>query len=104
LLGRKRFGRDWLAVELSGYDVLIAHCLSSGGGSFARIGGHGTEPYEQNTQQSPGLGLNLVRQPVHSKKMRHASIGIISIFARPQQGQVIRDSRIMVFLNYGGAV
>jgi hypothetical protein len=29
-------------------------------------GGHGTFPYEQNTQQSPGLGLSIARQPLHS--------------------------------------
>jgi hypothetical protein len=27
------------------------------------IGGHGTLPYEQKTQQSPGFGLNTVLQP-----------------------------------------
>jgi hypothetical protein len=32
----------------------------------AWIGGHGTEPYEQNTQQSPDLGFNFVPQPVHT--------------------------------------
>jgi hypothetical protein len=32
----------------------------------ACIGGHGTEPYEQKTQQSPGFGRNLSPQPVHS--------------------------------------
>jgi hypothetical protein len=28
-------------------------------------GGHETEPYEQNTQQSPGFGRSVVPQPVH---------------------------------------
>jgi hypothetical protein len=32
----------------------------------ACIGGHATEPYEQNTQQSPGFGLSFVPQPPHS--------------------------------------
>jgi hypothetical protein len=32
LLSRKRFGRNRLAVELSGYGVLITHCLPSGAG------------------------------------------------------------------------
>lgn len=32
----------------------------------AWMGGHGTEPYEQKTQQSPGFGRNSVPQPVHS--------------------------------------
>jgi hypothetical protein len=31
----------------------------------AWIGGHGTEPYEQNTQQSPRLGRSIAPQPVH---------------------------------------
>ena len=30
------------------------------------IGGHGTDPYEQNTQQSPGFGLKTVPQPAQS--------------------------------------
>jgi len=30
----------------------------------ACIGGHGTEPYEQNTQQSPNLGLSRSPQPL----------------------------------------
>jgi hypothetical protein len=37
--------------------------LSSERGAW--IGGHGTEPYEQNTQQSSGLGRRLMLQPVH---------------------------------------
>jgi len=32
----------------------------------ACLGGQGTEPYEQNTQQSPRLGRNSVLHPVHS--------------------------------------
>ena len=32
----------------------------------AWIGGHGTEPYEQNTQQSPGFGRNVIPQPVQT--------------------------------------
>jgi hypothetical protein len=32
----------------------------------ACIGGHGTEPYEQNTQQLPGFGRSLTPQPVQS--------------------------------------
>ena len=30
----------------------------------AWIGGHGTEPYEQNTQQSPAFGRRVTPQPV----------------------------------------
>jgi hypothetical protein len=29
-------------------------------------GGHGTEPYEQNTQQSPGKGLSVAPQPLQT--------------------------------------
>jgi hypothetical protein len=32
----------------------------------AWIGGQGTEPYEQNTQQSPRFGRSRTPQPVHS--------------------------------------
>jgi hypothetical protein len=31
---------------------------------LAWIGGHGTEPYEQNMQQSPGFGRSVAPQPV----------------------------------------
>ena len=34
--------------------------------AFAWMGGHGTEPYEQNTQQSPAFGRNIAPHPVHS--------------------------------------
>jgi len=34
--------------------------------AFAWMGGHGTEPYEQNTQQSPGRGLSLSPHPLQS--------------------------------------
>jgi hypothetical protein len=30
----------------------------------AWIGGHGTEPWEQKTQQSPGFGRSVAPQPV----------------------------------------
>jgi len=33
---------------------------------FSWIGGHGTVPYEQKTQQSPGSGLSLFPQPLQS--------------------------------------
>jgi hypothetical protein len=34
----------------------------------AWMGGHGTDPYEQNTQQSPALGFKSTPHPWHSKK------------------------------------
>jgi hypothetical protein len=35
---------------------------------LAWIGGQGTEPYEQNTQQSPGFGRSNAPQLTHSWK------------------------------------
>ena len=37
LLRWKRFGCNRLAVELTGYDVSIAHCFPSGAGSSRNI-------------------------------------------------------------------
>jgi hypothetical protein len=42
-------------------------------------GGQGMSPNEQKTQQSPGFGFMRTPQPGHSKKNRHASIGISSV-------------------------
>jgi hypothetical protein len=39
-------------------------------------GGHGTEPYEQNTQQSPALGRSRAWQCGHSKKNWQRSLGM----------------------------
>jgi hypothetical protein len=33
---------------------------------FCWIGGHGTDPKEQNTQQSPGFGFSLSPHPLQS--------------------------------------
>lgn len=51
-----------LTTDLVGYfaEAVVQHFWS------AWIGGQGVEPYEQNTQQSPGLGFNSARQLVHS--------------------------------------
>src|SRR5579859_4511005 len=62
--------------------------------SPACIGGQRTEPYEQNTQQSPGFGLRRTPQASQSWKNRQASRGIGSVAAWPQCGQVIVLSRI----------
>src|SRR5580704_11682842 len=64
------------------------------GVSPAWMGGHGTEPYEQNTQQSPGFGRRSSPQPMQSKKNWQASVGMVSAFAVPQFGRVIVDSKI----------
>jgi hypothetical protein len=53
----------------------------------ACTGGHGAEPYEQNTQQSPAFGRSIVPQPAHSWKNRHASVGIVNASSRPHAGQ-----------------
>jgi hypothetical protein len=52
------------------------------------MGGHGAEPYEQKTQQSPALGRSTTWHPPHSWKNRQASVGIASGSACPQAGQV----------------
>jgi hypothetical protein len=41
------------------------------------IGGHGTLPYEQNTQQSPGFGLISPPHLSQAWKKQHASTGIV---------------------------
>ena len=41
------------------------------------IGGHGTLPYEQNTQQSPGFGLISSPHLSQAWKKQHASTGIV---------------------------
>ena len=63
-------------------------------GSLACIGGHGTLPYEQYTQQSPNLGRSTRWQPAHSKKNWQASVGMISWLTRPQSGQVSVESSV----------
>jgi len=58
------------------------------------MGGHLTEPYEQNTQQSPAFGRRTDWQPAHWWKYRQASVGMRSIVTRPQCGQVNAESSI----------
>jgi hypothetical protein len=55
-------------------------------------GGHFTLPYEQNTQQSPGLGRSTVPQLLQRYKNWQLSVGMVSDLAKPQTGQVITDS------------
>ena len=47
-------------------------------------GGQGTEPYEQNTQQSPGFARSSAPQVGQFQKYRQASVGIRSGCAWPQ--------------------
>jgi hypothetical protein len=52
------------------------------------------DPYEQNTQQSPGAGLSRAPQSLHLWAIRQASAGVVSILAAPQHGQAIVEARI----------
>lgn len=54
----------------------------------ACTGGQGTSPYEQNTQQSPGLGLSSAPQAGQSWKNRQASVGMVSTDRCPHCGHV----------------
>ncbi|AIF47582.1 hypothetical protein HY57_10025 [Dyella japonica A8] len=58
------------------------------------IGGHGTEPYEQNTQQSPAFGFSSAPQAAHSWKNTQAFVGMTSTLWWPHSGQVSVDSSI----------
>ena len=64
------------------------------------IGGHGTLPHEQNTQQSPRLGLSSASQAGHSQKNWQASVGMRTLVAEPHSGHVI----VLSICNVGGAV
>jgi hypothetical protein len=50
------------------------------------IGGHGTDPYEQKTQQSPGFGRSIAPHCTQSWKKMHAFSGIVSSVTLPQDG------------------
>lgn len=60
-------------------------------------GGHRTEPYEQNTQQSPSRGRNNPPHLGHWYEWTHAFSGMDSRFANPQKGHVI----VLVSINAG---
>jgi hypothetical protein len=57
-------------------------------------GGHGTDPYEQNTQPEPSLGRSSIPQDRQRCRTRHASFGIVSASSWPHEGQRSEDSRI----------
>jgi hypothetical protein len=57
-------------------------------------GGHGTEPYEQNTQQSPAFGLTTAAHAGQSRKNWQASVGIAIVLTSPQCGQGSGQCRI----------
>lgn len=50
-------------------------------------GGHGTSPYEQKTQQSPGFGRTVMPQRGQTQRTRQASVGIVSRAVAPHAGQ-----------------
>ena len=57
------------------------------------MGGQGTAPWEQNTQQSPALGRITARHALHSWKNTQASVGMGSISAWPHAGHRSSDVR-----------
>src|SRR5262245_15589565 len=63
---RYTFGRRWHLLA-EGRNVGQTGLLAALAGCHpACIGGHGTEPYEQNTQQSPGFGLSFSPHPLQT--------------------------------------
>ncbi len=56
------------------------------------------EPYEQNTQQSPGSGCSRDLQWGHSKKTSHTFVGMVSCVLLPQRGHVRVDSRMALLM------
>lgn len=55
----------------------------------ACLGGQGTSPYEQNTQQSPDSGFSTVPHDGQSQKNWQASVGMSVRVAVPHLGHVI---------------
>jgi hypothetical protein len=51
------------------------------------LGGQGTVPYEQKTQQSPGFGFTSTWQAGHSQNRTHASVGMMSGVSASHCGQ-----------------
>jgi len=68
------------------------------------MGGHGTSPYEQNTQQSPVLGRSITPQPAHSWKNTQAFSGMDSTLRCPQSGHVSVHRRTAVSAGVGSGV
>lgn len=64
--------------------------LGSGPGQMVPSCSNGQRlsPYEQKTQQSPGLGDRMTWHPAHSWKATHPLVGIVSTEVCPQAGQV----------------
>ena len=53
------------------------------------FGGHGSVPWEQNTQQSPRSGFTITRHDGLSQTYPQHSTGIISMDFVPQRGDVL---------------
>jgi hypothetical protein len=66
-IGRAAFVEQGIQDARSGSSPADAVCS----------GGQGTEPNEQNTQQSPGLGFSNRWQRLHSWNHRQASAGMV---------------------------
>jgi len=58
---------------------------------YAWTGGHGTSPYEQKTQQSPGWGRRVVSHAGQVQKNWQLSVGISTSVFVPHSGHVTVD-------------
>jgi hypothetical protein len=58
------------------------------------IDGQGTDPYEQNTQQSPAFGFSSAPHDGHAKKKWHDSSGIVFTDTCPHWGHVSFETRL----------
>lgn len=67
-LGRTYENGDGVQVNLPQVALYMGHVsiVSTHRARSVCTGGHFMDPYEQNTQQSPGFGRNSVPHPVHS--------------------------------------
>lgn len=63
-------------------------------------GGHGTDPKEQKTQQSPSLGRSSWPHPGHSKKNMHASVGISASVSAAHSGHRIVEISFILSIGF----
>jgi hypothetical protein len=59
-------GRAYLRSLTEPYGIASVHFTDPQQSCFCWIGGQGTVPKEQNTQQCPGIGRRTVPQPLQS--------------------------------------
>jgi hypothetical protein len=64
--GRRNQSRELSTLSVATPNQPVQQEAALSPARSAWIGGHGIEPYEQNTQQSPAFGLSRTPQPVHS--------------------------------------